>query len=503
VGWVNADVLVALSRHEGVYVWLSCGSMRVMLRLYLNEDSSEDEDEPPSLKIFVPPIVATNLGIFGHEIVSCTLEATEEVPVPASNVILRPLARPTEWPRMGNSNESGEYWIFPRSGILVQPLKLLSAFEASTGKICYYHVLEIKPMENASQPQASCFRISESTIFQLDNSKLQGIFDVPHLPCFISQRNYYQSATKQISMIARHPNMDELTRAFEISSTGRPEERILHAIGSNAEHDLCLAVETAAKRAGRTCWSLRGLAAFAHSIGHPARTGSLVDQLAGLEAALEEIQRRRMEPCVLHLYDVDLELSIHDDPIRREQEDRFWAKFLQAVDRKRTSESFLGVRGASSGQSLRHFTCPLIVLLSTTSPLKPGPWMQGLIFLSIVLSIPDAAYTQFLWDGAFSDDMTMEILRGRTAKEIRKIRNQVANIGDPQQVHQIIQKLCNDDDSRRRKQHSAAVSQVRWEDVGGMAHVRNEIMDAIELPLKHPHLFPNGRGRSGILLYGR
>ena len=44
---------------------------------------------------------------------------------------------------------------------------------------------------------------------------------------------------------------------------------------------------------------------------------------------------------------------------------------------------------------------------------------------------------------------------------------------------------------------------MRWEDVGGLEDIKKVILDTVELPLKHPHLFAAGlRRRSGILLYG-
>ncbi|KAF9052790.1 AAA-domain-containing protein [Panaeolus papilionaceus] len=44
---------------------------------------------------------------------------------------------------------------------------------------------------------------------------------------------------------------------------------------------------------------------------------------------------------------------------------------------------------------------------------------------------------------------------------------------------------------------------VSWDDVGGLAHVKNDILDTIQLPLDHPELFSDGlKKRSGILLYG-
>ncbi|KAF8078217.1 AAA-domain-containing protein [Lyophyllum atratum] len=47
------------------------------------------------------------------------------------------------------------------------------------------------------------------------------------------------------------------------------------------------------------------------------------------------------------------------------------------------------------------------------------------------------------------------------------------------------------------------IPNVSWDDVGGLAHVKSDILDTIQLPLEHPELFSDGlKKRSGILLYG-
>ncbi|CUS24980.1 LAQU0S23e00342g1_1 [Lachancea quebecensis] len=47
------------------------------------------------------------------------------------------------------------------------------------------------------------------------------------------------------------------------------------------------------------------------------------------------------------------------------------------------------------------------------------------------------------------------------------------------------------------------IPNVSWDDIGGMDIVKGEIMDTIDLPLKHPELFSSGmKKRSGILFYG-
>lgn len=47
------------------------------------------------------------------------------------------------------------------------------------------------------------------------------------------------------------------------------------------------------------------------------------------------------------------------------------------------------------------------------------------------------------------------------------------------------------------------IPNVKWEDIGGLDVVKDEILDTIDLPLKHPELFSAGlKKRSGILFYG-
>lgn len=42
------------------------------------------------------------------------------------------------------------------------------------------------------------------------------------------------------------------------------------------------------------------------------------------------------------------------------------------------------------------------------------------------------------------------------------------------------------------------IPSVSWDDVGGLAHVKSDILDTIQLPLEHPELFADGlKKRSG------
>jgi peroxin-6 len=43
------------------------------------------------------------------------------------------------------------------------------------------------------------------------------------------------------------------------------------------------------------------------------------------------------------------------------------------------------------------------------------------------------------------------------------------------------------------------IPSVSWDDVGGLAHVKADILDTIQLPLDHPELFADGlKKRSGV-----
>jgi len=103
-------------------------------------------------------------------------------------------------------------------------------------------------------------------------------------------------------------------------------------------------------------------------------------------------------------------------------------------------------------------------------------------------------------------DKLLSLLRGRPTKEILQLYQQQTSgtLQDPSIVTKNLEKACNELDAGRRKATSnvSKISSVHWDDVGGLDDVRAEIMDAIELPLKHPHLFPQNTGRSGLLLFG-
>ena len=41
------------------------------------------------------------------------------------------------------------------------------------------------------------------------------------------------------------------------------------------------------------------------------------------------------------------------------------------------------------------------------------------------------------------------------------------------------------------------IPDVKWSDIGGLEKVKSDILDTIQLPLKHPELFISAMRRSG------
>ncbi|KAL7536444.1 hypothetical protein ACHAXR_007160, partial [Thalassiosira sp. AJA248-18] len=371
--------------------------------------------------------------------------------------------------------------------------------------------------------------------------------------------------------------------------------RIIHLIGREENH-IRACVDEAADIMGMRSFHVEGLAAFwahyhifhAYSNGQhavpssndartPPLTGALPDKLRGLSAALEIA--RKSSPCVLHIAGIDHELSPTEghaaDLDTRKEEER---RMLEAIRKGCSSDGLLGGQGlhhtsmmvagntdmdthatslgtdaATSGRIisqdtfLSNATTPqIIVVLSTSNPLPPGPISSSLLQSSIAISPPDINYARLLWDnnvdGTF--DSLSSYLVGMPARDIRYLRG----IFVPrwrikmQHTENSMEGASKSDDSKLTNESlspigilqlllprletarsftqsssrggsssnnntplplsSSSLPNVRWRDIGGLESIRKEIMDAVELPLKYPTLFDGISRRSGILLFG-
>jgi peroxin-6 len=252
-------------------------------------------------------------------------------------------------------------------------------------------------------------------------------------------------------------------------------------IGTTANHvDRC--VEAAAHSLGRRYLKVNGLAAFAHASGRVVTTGSTVDKLTGCQAALE--QAEECKPCVLHIVNIEDELPQDDQPLRHMLEMRLWLMLTTA----------LRLKSSAMPNVALHLVPPLVVVLSTRKPLLIGPLSQNLVFAPTKIQEADDIYAQFLWDDSDTFLDASPHLVGRTPEEICRWKR--LWLDSKQDVATFLEHAV-----KPVNQRSSQIPDVHWHDIGGLAHVRKEVMDAIELPLKYPELF-QGTRRSGILLYG-
>ena len=330
--------------------------------------------------------------------------------------------------------------------------------------------------------------------------------------------------------------------------------RIIHVIGGEENH-VSSCVAEAADIMGMRYFCIDGLASFwAHfsvlcsysrqsdEKNIRSLTGQLLDKLNGLSAAMEIAHQS--SPCVLHVVGIDEELSPvsghgADADSRREEEQRILQVIQETMLRlssRKLDVSSLPCANQKARNEITSLSDPIapqvIVVLSSSKTLIPGPLTSSLEQNSINLSPPNAQYARYLWDndvdGTFhAASPRLAELSARDIVLLRqkfiprwKAEEEKNNLsGDTEQltsaivalVDSLLSELQTMNDMTQQCQGSGSSStvplssttlpDVRWEDIGGLASVRKEIMDAVELPLKYPELFEGSR-RSGILLFG-
>ncbi|GMH96292.1 hypothetical protein TrVE_jg3711 [Triparma verrucosa] len=114
------------------------------------------------------------------------------------------------------------------------------------------------------------------------------------------------------------------------------------------------------------------------------------------------------------------------------------------------------------------------------------------------------------------NSMQAQVL-GMIEEEVRgepKVRVVLMAVGDMKMSTEVLKDGCvsyldfattieENEASREERNHALNIPNVKWEDIGGLDHVREEILDAVQLPMQHPALFKaRGLRRSGILLFG-
>ena len=464
----SIHLFIRLSLKDGDLVWMeSSDGDRIAIQLKVD---LEQKDEA---MVRVSGTIAASLG-FAWSIpsdgASIWIQPCFDQPKEATTVILRALGRPVRKRREQSRSENNE---FPPIGnerrLLLTVGLLLSILDKA--ELFIYEVQSINDMDKPTTEKI-VFVSSPKTQWNLETYPLQEA--IRRLPPVLNS--------------LPHPSVPSIHSTLLIPASSPSAHKISHIIGSRENHvNIC--VKAAADLLGMRYLEVNGLAAFAHAAGQVVTTGGFMNRLEGLKAALQ--QAHQSGPCVLHLLGLNEEVSATDEPMRQIEEQRIWTTLVSTL----TTVETIGLSFWRSAPTV-------LVVLSTTTPLNIGPWMQNLVFPSVSVTIPDEIYAKHIWN----DDLSFvtKLLVGRTADEIVKLRGVYlcsANASHSAEAHNDdLAEICRKMDSQK-KTFTTNIPNIRWDDVGGLAHVRSEIMDAIELPLRHPNLF-QGSSRTGILLYG-
>lgn len=369
----------------------------------------------------------------------------------------------------------------------------------ASSNVIFYETVEVRDLDDKIVSSA-VFLSQKDTAFRIE----QGPFNFTSCPLFPDMFSMRRTLLPSNALRrAPHPNSLELERAWNLP-LGRlvpPAECIWHVIGNPDEHEFLEAVVSAARN--RQILSVKGLSLYAYRSGRKlVASGGLADKLTGLRQALQD--SRKAGPCILVLPDLDQELCPanimgQDARLRHDQESRLLSVLFEELNLE-----------TNRVNTLLPTIPAVLVIFSTRCLLPPGPLRQHLVWESIRLSLPNRPYQSYIWERALGTTprgALLELLDGRSANEISSLAKEIQLHLDESSSNEdelsLLQVACAKRDKQQRmSKANAHVPSVHWDDIGGLAHVRSEIMDAIELPLANPHLFPAGSGRSGILLFG-
>lgn len=490
VSLASSNVLRRLSRLSGSLVSLSCPALKTFIytRLTLDDDTVTD-DTDSNLVIRVNALTASNLGLQIHQIqnAKCLLKTLfhDELPV-ANTVTMRIWGIPVSPPSLVQS-PSKENFTLPVNKTLLQKGSLISVRQRD--EVYLYEIIHI---ECDTGETSNVYESASETSFRIETAELKTA--CPRLPPITATRDLFTTRTNPLPP---HPDTVILTEALSLPIHTSPAERVLHVCGDS--ENVTAAVQVAADCLGRRVVCVRGLSFYAYLHGRTKNpTGSVVDKLHGLEMALE--QSMYHAPSVLLLQDLDKELSKQDRQMQEDEESRIWSLLMD----------FLFPSSNHIWDGILPATPAVLVVFSSEKPLTPGPLKQNVVHPSVLCSNPNADYIEYLWK-QYVETVPLtgelcELLIGRSRQQICCLLEEFAfhikKRDDKADIVASLHILCEKHDEKSRKMSGMAkIPTVRWEDVGGLANVRREIMDAIELPLQHPHLFPAST-RSGVLLYG-
>ncbi|KAJ2852651.1 peroxisomal assembly protein [Coemansia brasiliensis] len=235
---------------------------------------------------------------------------------------------------------------------------------------------------------------------------------------------------------------------------------------------------------------------------------------------------RRYTPCVLHLRSIDALAQATNNP-QETPEDLPIARILKSCI-------------ANIGQAYRETGYPIIVIATSSQPDKVPVALETAFRHEIDLPVPDEstrlalveritakgmplsadtnlAYIAQQTASFVARDLAMLIKRAESRAWVR-LQQSLPSMYKGQQSFRIRNamlsglEITNEDllgalgDARASMSDTLGVPKipnVKWDDVGGLADAKKDILDTIRLPMEQPHLFASGLStRSGLLFYG-
>ena len=366
---------------------------------------------------------------------------------PMTNLILLPSTANDEsnlHPQLNGTVMSGHTWRIPRPSLVISFLNSvtddLTIGDESSGE----SLLHGKDNDSNQTHHPS-------TNDLVDALYLQGVVPVQPSTC-------KQTACRVCDQV--QPPTASLPSSI-INSENNP--RIIHIIGKEDNH-IQECINESSDIMGMRSFHVNGLASFwAHynifntysssttkqqqQRSSAPLTGGLSDKLRGLSAALTVA--KQSSPCILHIASIDEELSptkghAADIDARKEEERRMLEAIREATCPLSLSSSRMelpsskytadvsdteedGAHIIKQDLFLSQATTPnIIVILSTSKALPPGPISPSLLQSSIEISSPDINYARILWD--YDEDGTFDILSsylvGKSANDIRYLRDE-------------------------------------------------------------------------------
>ncbi|KAJ2638801.1 peroxisomal assembly protein, partial [Coemansia sp. RSA 1287] len=237
---------------------------------------------------------------------------------------------------------------------------------------------------------------------------------------------------------------------------------------------------------------------------------------------------RRYTPCILHLRSVDaLSQASSAPPGQDTPDDLPIARVLRSCI-------------SSIGQAHRETGFPIIVIATSSQPDKIPTALATAFRHEVELSVPDEstrlalleritaksmplaadtdlAYTAQQTASFVARDLAMLVKRAENRAWRRSQQNLSLQKGvcQPLRTRDALLSglvITSEDllgalgDARASMSDTLGVPKipnVKWDDVGGLADAKKDILDTIRLPMEQPHLFASGLStRSGLLFYG-